>query len=136
MWMPMLDPFILCWVHLNAAHMEIHSFRHVFERGWSIEGRVVPGMVQIEPRAMGWYHDALAEEMLRRGMKHKSPYEMPDLSYLPNEHRDARVDRAEALKLMAWRCPGCRERIRDFGFWFPVWNKNTNFYAMFCGDEL
>jgi hypothetical protein len=52
-------------------------------------------------------HDELATEMLRRGYNHKSPYEMPDLSYLPSIDRDGRVDPEAALALLRQRCADC-----------------------------
>jgi hypothetical protein len=55
-------------------------------------------------------HDALAEEMLRRGGAHKSPYEMPDLSYLPTEDREGQVNIEESRRELWKRCAVCRAR--------------------------
>lgn len=104
MWM--VDPALLCDRHLLGEHGELHKHRHVFVERRSIAGRVGSD-VQIEPESMKSRHDALADEMLRRGMRHESPYEMPDLSYLPKEHREARVDRREAMAMLARRCRTC-----------------------------
>lgn len=108
MWM--VSPTLLCDKHLLGEHGEIHKHRHNFVKGHRIDGRVSP-KAQIEPMAMGSRHDELAREMETREMNHESPYEMPDLSYLPAPHMEATVDVEESLKELAGRCPACRERI-------------------------
>jgi len=55
-------------------------------------------------------HDALAEEMLRRKMNHKSPYVQPDLS---NYNLDGfTVDLGKSMADLAGRCAKCAERIK------------------------
>jgi hypothetical protein len=93
----------MCRQHLLGEHNEIHKHRHVFEKHYSIAGR----FGQIEPKAMKDRHDELAEEMLARGFCHRSPYEQPDLSYLPERDRDGTVNREESLKLLLSRCGAC-----------------------------
>jgi 7-cyano-7-deazaguanine synthase in queuosine biosynthesis len=110
MWM--LNPKLLCRKHLLGAHCELHKFRPSFVKHHSIDGRLTP-VVQIEPASMKRRHDELAAEMVRRGYNHKSPYEQPDLSYLPKEQREAKVDRIHSLADLCGRCPDCRERIRN-----------------------
>lgn len=110
MWMT--DPKLLCKSHLLGEHGELHKHRHNFIKKHKIGGRVEPE-VQIEPESMKARHDALAEEMLRRGMRHESPYEMPDLSYLPEKHRNAKVDEEKSARELARRCPLCRKRIQE-----------------------
>ena len=108
MWM--LPPNLLCNQHLRGEHGELHKHRPSFVKRHSIAGRVAP-VVQIEPEAMQTRHDELAAEMLRRGMNHQSPYEMPDLSYLPPEHRTAKVDQRVSRSALYARCEACRERL-------------------------
>jgi len=105
MWM--IDPLILCDKHLLGEHGELHKHRPSFVKRHSIAGRYG----QIEPLAMRSRHDALVREMLRRGMSHASPYEQPDLSYLPERDRTGTVDHGESLALLVERCDVCRERI-------------------------
>lgn len=104
MWM--IDPKLLCDQHLLGEYNELHKHRPSFVKKHSIAGRVSP-VVQIEPESMQVRHDALAAEMLRRGMKHKSPYEQPDLSYLPDEHRMAKVDVRVSRTDLYKRCSAC-----------------------------
>jgi hypothetical protein len=107
MWM--IDPKILCWKHLLGEHGEIHKHRHNFVKGHSMEGRISP-VAQIEPEAMQARHDELAEEMLRRGFNHKSPYEQPDISSYPVHVVDAKVNIAHSLRDLLERCEECKTR--------------------------
>jgi hypothetical protein len=102
MWMT--GPATLCRVHLLGEHSELHKHQPSFVKGHSIEGR----RGQIEPARMKQRHDELVEEMLRRGYKHNSPYEQPDLSgYDLTGHV---VDVAASDAELRRRCPECRER--------------------------
>jgi hypothetical protein len=107
MWM--LSPKLLCRKHLLGEHVEIHKHRHNFVKKQSIQGRMSP-IVLIEPYAMEVRHNELVEEMLIRGYKHNSPYSLPDLSHLPAEVRNIKVDKEYNIKDLTDRCPECRER--------------------------
>lgn len=91
-------------------HGEIHKHRHNFVKRHSISGRITP-VAQIEPESMKSRHDEIAAEMIRRGMNHNSPYEQPDLDYLPEFQRTAIVDRDISIKDLSKRCEKCRKRI-------------------------
>jgi hypothetical protein len=108
MWM--VDPKVLCNKHLLGEHGEIHKHRHNFVKQHSIAKRISP-VVQIEPSAMQTRHDELVEEMLRRGMNHQSPFEQPDISYLPVFQQQAVVDIQNSLNDLSNRCPECANRI-------------------------
>lgn len=112
--MRMLPPHLMCRMHLQGEHYEIHLHRHNFVKRHSIAGRISP-VVQIEPANMKIRHDELAAEMIRRGGNHNSPYELPDLSYLPDEQRFARVDIDESIRDLRARCPRCECRIDGKG---------------------
>jgi len=109
MWM--IDPKYLCRKHLLGEHSEIHKFKPTFEKKYSIKGRISP-VVQIEPMSMEKRHDELAQEMKRRGYKHESPYEMPDLSYLLEKERNAKVDVKRSIEDLLLRCPECEIRFQ------------------------
>ena len=106
----MIDPSLLCNHHLLGEHSEIHKHRHVFVKHYSITGRIFP-IVQIEPASMEIRHNEIEAEMQRRGFNHNSPYEQPDISYLPAEQQNAKVDLDYNLKDLCNRCEKCRERI-------------------------
>lgn len=63
----------------------------------------------MEPMSYKSRHDELAEEMLNRGMNHKSPLEQPDFSYLPEDQRNYKVDTVASLAMLRERCVNCRE---------------------------
>ncbi len=109
MWM--INPKLLCDKHLLGEHGEIHKHRHIFVKKYSITKRISP-VVQIEPRSMEFRHNVLANEMIRRKMKHKSPYELPDIWYLSNEQIYAKVDIQNSLKDLSSRCPECANKIK------------------------
>lgn len=110
MWHRLLTPY-LCDKHLLGAHGELHKHRPSFVKKYSVSGRVEL-VVQIEPARMGRYHEELAREMVRRGMNHRSPYEAPDLSYLPRRHRLAKVSLKENIKTLKLRCIQCALKIK------------------------
>lgn len=107
MWM--IDPKLLCRQHLLGEHGELHKFKHNFEKKHKINKRIELG--QIEPISMKARHDELAEEMLKRGYNHKSPYEMPDLSYLPEFQRNFKVNINQSINDLMIRCEDCKKRI-------------------------
>lgn len=108
MWM--IDPRLLCRKHLLGEHGEIHKHRHNFVKQHSILKRISP-VVQIEPASMKLRHDALAEEMIRRNYNHNSPYEMPDISHLPIDHRNAVVNITISVNDLKKRCPVCSKHL-------------------------
>lgn len=110
MWM--VDPKLLCQKHLLGEHGEIHKHRHNFVKKHSIAKRISP-VVQIEPSAMQTRHDELASEMLRRNMNHQSPFEQPDISYLPIYEKFAVVDINNSIQDLISRCPECAKRIKN-----------------------
>jgi len=105
----MIQPILMCRKHLLGEHGEIHKHRHNFVKHHSITKRVKLG--QIAPAAMQNRHDALVVEMLNRGYKHNSPYEQPDISYLPIEYQLSTVNAEQSLLELVKRCPQCAERV-------------------------
>lgn len=108
----MIDPKMLCKNHLLGEHNEIHKHKHCFEKCYSISGRISP-IVLIEPENMQNRHDELVQEMIRRGYNHNSPYQQPDLHYLKNDERFAKVDLGYNIKDLMKRCPECKKRIEE-----------------------
>lgn len=106
----MVDPKLLCRKHLLGEHNEIHKHRHNFIKKHSIKKRIELG--QIEPKSMKTRHDQLALEMIRRGYKHESPYQMPDISYLPIEYINFTVDIDKSHEDLINRCEDCK-RIKE-----------------------
>lgn len=107
MWM--LPPEMMCMKHIVGEHGEIHKHRHNFEKKHNISGRVSP-IVQISPYLMKQRHDELVLYL----KNHKSPYELPDLSYLPDWVRYAEVDIEYNMEDLADRCPACKKLIDNY----------------------
>ena len=110
MWM--VDPTNLCRKHLLGEHGEIHKHRHNFVKKHRITNRIFP-IVQIEPSSMEKRHDELVEEMIRRGFNHQSPFEQPDISYLPLDQQNAKVDIENSIRDLKTRCPECAKNIKN-----------------------
>ena len=110
MWM--VQPDMLCRKHLLGEHGELHKHKHNFEKQHSISKRIAP-VVQIEPSKMQQRHDELVVEMKRRRYNHQSPYEQPDISYLPEEERNAMVDPFISIQDLKNRCSECAKRIES-----------------------
>jgi hypothetical protein len=106
MWM--IDPKFLCRQHLLGEHGEIHKHRHNFVKHHNMSGRIR----QIFPLLMEERHDELVEEMLRRGYNHKSPYELPDVYYLPEEMLLQEPDIKANLEDLSKRCEICAKNIK------------------------
>lgn len=110
MWM--IPTNILCTKHLLGEHGEIHKHRHNFVKKHNIRGRIFP-VVQIEPSSMETRHNELATEMLKRNMHHKSDYIQPNIDYLPDELKNAKVDVIFSLQDLLNRCPSCSQRYHN-----------------------
>lgn len=104
MWM--LPISWMCGQHRTGEHSELHKHRHVFEKKQAITGRIYAenGFVQIEPANMQQRHDELAKTL-----NHKSPYVQPDISYLPVDQQNAKIDFLWNFTDLFFRCHKCRE---------------------------
>jgi len=111
MWM--IDPKLLCRQHLLGEHGEIHKHLPSFRKRHSVSGRFSP-VVQIQLNALKERHDELAQEMLRRGMNHKSPLaNIPNLKETYPQYYDLNVDTHVSIRDLCQRCPKCRKRIEN-----------------------
>ena len=109
MWM--INPNKMCDQHLLGEHGELHKFLPSFHKQYRITNRIQP-VVQIELSSYKKRHDELAEEMVRRGMNHKSPLPpLPDFSYLPQEHYYAKVDKRISREDLMSRCLRCKSKM-------------------------
>ena len=105
----LVDPTLLCQKHLLGEHLESHMIIGTMRKGWSIEGYITGGY--IDPRRIISRHDELVNEMLRRGMNHKSPMKPEDAKLIAKyARRRGKVSIATNLTELARRCPECRAR--------------------------
>ena len=108
MWM--VDPKILCKKHLLGEHGELHKFKHTFEKKHKKTGYIINNC--IEPQSMERRHEELALELKSRNYNHSSPYQMPDISYLPQNEREYQIDKDKALQDLLDRCEDCRAQYK------------------------
>lgn len=107
MWM--ISPDLLCDKHLLGEHLESHMVAGSLNKRRNLEGFLRNRI--IEPGSVKSRHDALADEMEKRGFRHKSPMKnVPDLSYLETG-AETTVDPERSLTDLASRCKKCSERI-------------------------
>lgn len=100
-----VDPKLMCRKHLLGEHVEMHMFVGVIrKRGLgAIKGYIDRGLVEISHIFTRHYY--LAEEMMRRGYKHKSQCGEYDC----NPYFNGYVDEKRNITELARRCKECRE---------------------------
>jgi hypothetical protein len=101
-----IDPIYLCQQHLLGEHFEMHCFLGALRKGTKLEG-FKSGMLDLY--RLKTRHDALAVELLKRGLAHNSPMEEPNLEGVSSL---GFVDVAKAWDTLHNRCTKCRERMR------------------------
>ena len=97
----MVDPKVLCRKHLLGEHVESHMFMGSIRKGISLKGYVSGGLVEVHHVKVR--HDALAQEMTRRGYNHHSPMHEQALP------EAGRVDKVGNLQELARRCSECKK---------------------------
>lgn len=104
MWM--VPPRLLCNKHLGGEHLEAHMLAGCIARKKSLAGFISRGLVELD--RLKQRHDALAMEMLRRGMNHDSDMSPQDAAWHgpPGE-----VDTQRNLRDLTARCADCARRI-------------------------
>ena len=103
-----VDPKILCRNHLLGEHYECHLFIGHLRKKRRIDGYIKNNLVEIKKIVQR--HGELANEMIRRGMNHKSPLslcDVPDLSYLCEEYLNYKIDYDLCLE-DTLRCEECK----------------------------
>jgi hypothetical protein len=104
----MVNPEILCNVHLGGEYCEFYKHRWTFERKFRKDGYIKNNC--LEPKSMQARHDELVIERRKRGLKAKGTFIAPDISYLPEWQQNYKVDVKKNLKKLLARCEKCRER--------------------------
>lgn len=107
----------MCSRHLLGEHVELHMLVGTLQRKRSIAGFIAKGLLEVH--SVRKRHEALVAEMVRRGMKHRSPLPPIRLGKM------GRVDRASNLRELARRCSQCRAAQRPRATPYQRW-KITN----------
>ncbi len=108
-----VNPSCLCRKHLLGEHVEMHMFVGTIKAGKSLEGYFRDKLLDSE--TIQQRHDALAEEMLLRGMNHNSPLQQPTEFIWHEASVDVEENKAELVR----RCEECRTRIE--GVYGKLW---------------
>lgn len=108
MWM--VQPEQMCRQHLLGEHVELHMLVGTIRRHKSLQGYVDNGL--IEPLSIHSRHEALVEEMTRRGYSHHSPIPGDQelrrlLGVYSWKIASAKVDQDKAHRELCLRCPAC-----------------------------
>ncbi len=112
MWM--INTILPCRQHLGGEHFEMHKHIPKFRNGHNVHGRFYP-IIQIQFKGYKERHDALAAEMIRRGMNHNSPLiDIPDFKLIYPEYYDLEVDIEISTKELMLRCTECCDRILEY----------------------
>lgn len=105
MWM--VNPKKMCNQHLLGEHVETHMFLGTMRMKKSLDGYVANGL--LEYQSLKIRHDALAIEMMRRGMNHTTPLEFdPNGFDYPEYVKSSKVDGEASYISLTERCPKCR----------------------------
>lgn len=102
-----VNPEYLCRKHLLGEHVECHMFCGTINKGTSIKGYVEKGLVEVQN--IKQRHDELRDEMINRGMTHKSP--LPEY----DSWVEGNIDVNNNIEELRKRCPHCRQRIEEYG---------------------
>jgi hypothetical protein len=107
----MVEPKLLCDKHLLGEHVECHMLAANLIRKRKITNYIKFNL--LEPKSLRKRHDYLAREMQQRKFKHKSPLTRYDISYLPNQQQNYKVNVKPSLEDLLARCPKCRKRFKQ-----------------------
>jgi hypothetical protein len=103
-----VNPKFLCDKHLFGEHVEHHMLAGTINKGVKISGYIKNNLV--EPLSLQSRHDELVNEIVSRGFNHRSVLPEIDLSGLPSEHLNYKIDRESAALDLFGRCEKCRKR--------------------------
>ena len=106
MWL--VNPKVMCQKHLCGEHLEMHMFLGALKKRKKIDGYIKNNL--FEPRLLYQRHKDLADEMVRRGYKHKSPLYEIDCAWildLPVHQQYWEINKKAALNDLLCRCSEC-----------------------------
>ena len=100
-----VDPKVLCTKHMIGEHAELHMFLGTINKGTSIKGYINNGLLEVHN--LKNIHEELKNEMIKRGMNHKS--EFPEFK----SWNEGYVDIDNNINELKKRCDKCRQKILD-----------------------
>lgn len=109
MWMVPVE--CMCQKHLLGEHVETHMFLGTLRKKVSVQGYLTGGLLEVDQ--LFSRHEALANELERRGYKHNSPMSAKDvedaLATYPTDflHPKGLIDVEANLVDLCTRCTSC-----------------------------
>ena len=100
----MVDPQVMCDKHLLGEHVELHMFIGTIKKGIRVDGYIKNDLLEIQ--SIYSKHDDLIKEMNKRGMKHKSPLQLIDISNV----KKITIPRGWSKHQLISRCNECKKR--------------------------
>lgn len=108
----LVNPKYMCTKHLLGEHVEHHMFVGIINKHFSIKGFINNNL--LEPKLLEERHAEIVEEMIARGMHHKSELPKIDWEYLKNTgYLNHKLDKVAAEKELFRRCEKCRNLKED-----------------------
>jgi len=105
MWM--VDTSILCKNHLMGEYREHFAIAGTMRLKRRIDGYIRNNLV--EPKSIESRFEDIRDEMLCRGYAPKKQFVPPDISYLPEEHQNYKVDVQSSQDDLLSRCTSCKD---------------------------
>lgn len=103
MWM--VNPKLLCRVHLLGEHNELHKIVGSLRKKRSISGYIKNDC--IEPKSIRKRHNELVNELKKRDYNHKSPLPEFNIDYLPKKEKNHKINKKKSKKDLLERCVLC-----------------------------
>lgn len=96
-----VSPSEMCRKHLLGNHVECHMIYGAMKKNKNLDG--YQGLIQ--PELLELWHEALSNEMIKRGYKHNSP-----MVYflIPSKYLDLKVDEEKSVLDLRQRCNECK----------------------------
>lgn len=114
MWMT--DPSIMCRNHLLGEHKEIHQLLGSLRKKYNIQGYINHNCIEIT--SIKARHDALVNEMKKRGYNHRSPINITQkeinehlTTHLTKEQINYKIHKQSSLMDLLNRCEKCKEKF-------------------------
>ena len=100
----MVNPKIMCKLHLLGEHVEIHMFIGTINRKKSIKGYLEKGLLEIHN--LYSRHAELVEEMKIRGYNHYSEIN----EKWKSAEKTGIINKEKSINELINRCPKCKTR--------------------------
>ena len=111
MWM--VNTNLMCNQHLLGEHCECHMFLGTLKKGLHLDGYVDKNCLELS--SLKKRHDLLANEMILRGMNHKTPLNYPNsYSFGQSKYvKRSKVNKKKSYLDLIFRCKECKKRINN-----------------------